>query len=460
MGFFSGRRSTTTTNRVDIPSWLQPFVDQGFGTAGGALSGLSSLLGGATADDLVAGFTPDQLAAFGMARDFATGASPFLPTAQNTMLRAAGGLPVESFLPAGTLEGLSGFGSLESFLPPAAIAALTGAAGGGAISPDALSMLTRGAMTSAIPVEATDAAGRILDAELIPGATTDALRRTAAGDFLMGGPGFDAAVEAAVRSATPGILSTFGRSVGGGTGGLAQHAIGQSAIDAFASQFGVERGRQLSAASELANLGLAGNQQRLAAAGLLGDLGLSGRAQQLGAAESLANLGLADQELRLAGGTALAGVAGDERSRALSAGTTRAGLLAELANAERSRQLQAAGQLPTLGLLGSDVLSQIGAQQQGMNQLMIDAPINAQQMLMQAALSGIPMMQPFLGSTSTTMQRTDPSTLSKLMSLASLAGSFFTGGATSALGGLGAGGGFLPMGGMQSVLSGGGVMNA
>ena len=42
-----------------------------------------------------------------------------------------------------------------------------------------------------------------------------ALESTASGDFLYGGEGFDAAVEAAVRAAAPGILSTFG-----GAGGL------------------------------------------------------------------------------------------------------------------------------------------------------------------------------------------------------------------------------------------------
>jgi hypothetical protein len=82
----------------------------------------------------------------------------------------------------------------------------------------------------------------------------DSLGATARGDFLYGGPGFDQAVTAAVNAAKPHILSTFG-AAGRGTGGLAKTAIAQSAIDAFASQYGSERGRQLQAASALPTLG-------------------------------------------------------------------------------------------------------------------------------------------------------------------------------------------------------------
>lgn len=80
---------------------------------------------------------------------------------------------------------------------------------------------------------------------------------TAQGDFLFGGEGFDAAVNAATRAAQPGILSSFGRA-GRGVSGLGQAAVGQAATDAFASQFGQERGRQLAAAQALPDIGLAG----------------------------------------------------------------------------------------------------------------------------------------------------------------------------------------------------------
>lgn len=89
----------------------------------------------------------------------------------------------------------------------------------------------------------------------VPGLTTDALEGTARGDFLLGGPGFDAAVDASVRAAQPHILSTFG-AAGRGTGGLAQAAIGRAATDAFASQYGQERARQLLAAQALPGLAL------------------------------------------------------------------------------------------------------------------------------------------------------------------------------------------------------------
>ena len=74
----------------------------------------------------------------------------------------------------------------------------------------------------------------------------EGLLATARGDFLAGGPGFDAAVNAAMNAAQPRILSTFGRA-GRGTGGLAEVALGQAAADAVASQFSSERARQQAA---------------------------------------------------------------------------------------------------------------------------------------------------------------------------------------------------------------------
>lgn len=85
----------------------------------------------------------------------------------------------------------------------------------------------------------------------------DALLSTARGDFLHGGPGFDAAVDAATRAAQPHILSTFGRA-GRGVSGLGQAALGQAHADAFANLFNQERNRQLNAATALPGIGLAG----------------------------------------------------------------------------------------------------------------------------------------------------------------------------------------------------------
>lgn len=259
--------SSESSTQVDIPEFLRPFLQQGANTASGALNTLQGLAGGSS----VAGFNPLQQQAQQQAVDVAGGAGGFLPTAQQTFLDAAQG------------SGLS-------FLPQSALASLTGAA-------------------------------------QVPGQATDALTRTAGGDFLFGGQGFDQAVQAAVRAAQPAIASTFGRAGPGGvTSGLAQEAIGQSAIDAFASQFARERQNQLGAADSLANRGLQ-------ASGLLGDF----------------------------------------------------------ATTERGRQLNAAGQLPSLALFGSDILSDVGGQQQAQAQREIDAPFFRQLQLLSASLGGLPI---------------------------------------------------------------------
>lgn len=356
-----GSRSQTVTQRVDIPDFLQPLARQQARLSGEALTSLRSLLGG----DLTAGFTPDQLQAFDLARAFATGADGFLPVAQSTLMGAAQGVPLASFVDPTALSALTGTAAgqgIESFLP-----SLT------------LETLSRGARGGAIPTQVTDALGNIIQGELIPGATTEALTRTAQGDFLFGSPGFDAAVQAAVRAAQPAILSTFGRGgAGAGTGGLAQAAIGRAAADAFASQFAQERANQLQAAQALGQLGLAGAGQRASAAGLLGQLGLAGMGQQLQAAGALGDF------------------ASQERARQLAS----AGQLAGLSESERQRQLLAAGALPSLGMVGADILSRIGAQQQAQAQRELMAPIVAQQQLLAASGGALPLSALF-GSTTT-----------------------------------------------------------
>lgn len=141
----------------------------------------------------------------------------------------------------------------------------------------------------------------------IPTAQEQALS-TARGDFLFGGQGFNEAVDASVRAAQPGILSTFG-GAGRGTGGLAQQAIAQSSADAFARLF----------------------------------------------------------------------------------------------SQERSRQTEAASRLPGLGLLGSNILSSIGGQQQNQAQRELSAPINAQQSLFGSALGGLPTSS-LIGQSQTSTQ--------------------------------------------------------
>jgi len=138
---------------------------------------------------------------------------------------------------------------------------------------------------------------QFLPATQTPTSALNALRNTAGGEFLFGGQGFDRAVDAAVRAAQPRILSAFG-GAGRADGGLARAAIGEAATDAFASQFGQERGRQLSAANALLN-----QQNQSARAfqnilgnrvGLLGNIG--GQQQQQAQRELLAPIN-AQQDL-------------------------------------------------------------------------------------------------------------------------------------------------------------------
>jgi len=102
-----------------------------------------------------------------------------------------------------------------------------------------------------------------------------ALESTARGDYLYGGDGFDQAVQASIRAAAPGILSTFG-GAGRGTGGLAQTAFQEVASDAFADQFSAERQRQLAAASALNAIGAQEQSTELQAASALPGIATSG----------------------------------------------------------------------------------------------------------------------------------------------------------------------------------------
>jgi len=451
------KEESESTTQVEIPDFLRPFITQATGTAGRSLRRLENLSGG----DLVAGFTPEQEEAFRRAQDIADGGGDIIPTVQRELLGIGGGAGIEGFLPESVRSTLAGFGdasflpeSVRSSLQPGSVpsitaATLTGAQSGGlpaevlsalrGVSGDDLSFLdpssvaalrdlTGGADISPV---ATDEFGNIVEGEFIPASSRSTLESTASGDFLFGGEGFDAAVDAAVRAARPGILSTFGRAgAGGATGGLARTAIARSAIDAFAEQFGQERGRQLSAADRLAELGLADRSQRLDAAGRAADVGLANNQVaidesrgRLGAADVLSNLGLLDrgqsidaanllgsldlanrdQQVDAAGllgeldlrqqsqntnaAGLLADILGQERNRSLSS----AGLLADLSNSERGRQLQALGLLPEAGLLDVNLLEQIGGQRQQLEQRLLSAPLEVQLQLLSAALGGVPI---------------------------------------------------------------------
>jgi hypothetical protein len=101
----------------------------------------------------------------------------------------------------------------------------------------------------------------------------DLLNRTIAGDFLYGGEGFNAAVEAAQRQAMPGVLSAFGLRGGTGTGGLAQTALARAFADPFAAQYGQERLAQERALQALPQYSMLPSQ-------VLRDIGLQQQQQQ------------------------------------------------------------------------------------------------------------------------------------------------------------------------------------
>lgn len=247
-GFAEGSKGKSKAkNRIQVPKWLRPFVEQSLGSAERGLSGLEGALSG----DQVADFTPEQLAAFQSALGVAGGEGGFLPAAQQAFMNAA--------------------------------------QGGSSMDPDALA----------------------------------ALQGTARGDFLYGGEGFDAAVQAAVDAANPQIASAFGGTAGGLSGGLARQAVGDTAVNAFASQFGNERRNQIGAANALGGFG-----------------------QQ-----------------------------------------------------DANRQIMAAGQLPGLGLLPSQIMGEVGGQIQGQAQNEIQGPADAYARLLNAALSGGSGFGNFLGST-------------------------------------------------------------
>lgn len=77
------------------------------------------------------------------------------------------------------------------------------------------------------------------------------------GDYLYGGEGFNAAIDAAQRQIQPRIASAFGRA-GRNESGLADVAMAREIGDVFAGQYGQERNRQMQ------GLGMAPMMQALA----------------------------------------------------------------------------------------------------------------------------------------------------------------------------------------------------
>jgi len=79
---------------------------------------------------------------------------------------------------------------------------------------------------------------------------------TARGDYLYGGSGFNAALDAAQRRIQPQVQSMFGK-FGRSNSGLANIGMTQALADSFASQYGQERANQMNAIGmlpQMANL--------------------------------------------------------------------------------------------------------------------------------------------------------------------------------------------------------------
>lgn len=84
---------------------------------------------------------------------------------------------------------------------------------------------------------------RALSGSPLQSAANSQLTGTLNGDYLHGGGGFNAAVDAATRKAMPQVNSQF-ESAGRLNSGLAKTAQTQAVADAFASQYGDERQNQ------------------------------------------------------------------------------------------------------------------------------------------------------------------------------------------------------------------------
>lgn len=277
MGGKSGGSQTTTTER-GLPPWLEeavgPLSVEGSNISRNALSNLERLLD--TDNALVAPFDPAQETGQQQTLDLAQmmQSQPLVEAGQGALIDVAGGNVISENFPA-VRDRLMGQGEL-------------------------------------------------------PGQTVDTLTETARGDFLFGNSAFDEAVDASMRAAQPQIASTFAGQGGRGAidSGLAQTAMQQVASDAFARQFGQERGRQQQAASTLGTLGL--NQQ----------------------------------QQNLQGPMALGGIL----------------------EGERDRQLQAAGMAPQQALLGPELMQEIGARRQQQRERQMLEPIQQRQMLIEQAM--------------------------------------------------------------------------
>jgi hypothetical protein len=360
--FGGGKGKSDSSSKVRIPAYLQPLVKQGVSTGTTAMQSLEGMLANATGQDLVAGFTPAQQQAQQMGTQMVNDPNGIFSTATDTIQGAASGTDLSQYIPQSALDTLT--------------------AGASPIPQDVMNRLDQD-FFSGLPNTGLDPSvvEQLSSTAGVPQGTIDSLQATARGDFLYGSQGFNEAVDAAVRAATPGILSTFGRGgSGAATGGLAKTAIGQAGIDAFARQFGQERSNQEAASRALGELGLAEQGQQNSAAQALGQLGLADTGQQADIAQAQGRQSLNEANL-------LGSLFQNQDQMNMNA----ASLLSNLGMNERGNQLEAAMQLPAVGTTGIDLLNAIGGEQQDLQQLFMSAPIDAQLQLLQAAMGGVPI---------------------------------------------------------------------
>lgn len=265
-----GSKNQTVTNRVDIPSFLQPFLQTGANVGNQALQGLQTQLSNgmpvAPLNEVQMQAGRNIVGSGNQGADYLMGFS------------GGAGRFVDSQLPGFT--GALKKATEDSFIDPVTTNQLRQFAqqGIGAFSMNPYAM--------------------------------SALQGAASGDHLYGTPAFDEAVQASIRAANPGILSAFGAGGAGAIkGGLAQAARQQAASDAFSRLYAQERANQLGAASTLGNIGLGARGQDISDRGL-----------QINAATNLGNLGIQQQALRNQALGIQANALDAERARQLQSG--------------------------------------------------------------------------------------------------------------------------------------------
>lgn len=343
--------------------------------------------------ETVAGFTPEQMAAFDMTTQRALAGSPVTSAAQQSLastlsgdyLAGTPGTDVYGQAAQGqlanphaqTMAGLMGRSNVA--LPVASDISLAGFQDP---SGQFWQNQAAGGMGNAN-------AGMLRDIYAGQGPGLDNLAATARGDFVGSNPYLDDVGRRIRRDVSEDINSTFSRAGMFGSGEHAQE-LGEGLGDALANLYGgayeSERGRQLGAAGQLSGL-------RSGAAGQLAGLGEAALGRQIQGAQQLTQGGLADISTRLQGAGLAGQLGGQDMARDVGLAQGLAGVgaqdintqlaggrgLADAFNQARTDQMRGLAFAPQIsGLDYADMaqLQKVGAQQQGMDQAQIDADMS------------------------------------------------------------------------------------